>query len=446
MPRTVITHARLLALHPGAEFFDDASLILEDGIVTAILDEPAPADAHAEVIDAGGALVLPGLVNAHTHAYGALARGLPHPIFAPDFAALLRNLWWRLDAALDAEDMAAAAALTARDGLRLGVTTVFDHHASYGSIEGALDAVGAGFVAAGQRAVLCFEVSDRAGEAAARAALAENERFARQAPQRPFLVGAMLGLHASFTLSDATLEAASELARELALRVHIHLAEDPLDRVAGTAAGSGVVARLESFGLLRAGSIVAHALHVDEAERRRLGELGVIVAHNPRSNMNNGVGRFDLSAGVGAGVQVALGTDGYGAGMLAEARTAALVQRQSPRLGDGNAVRESLLVANAELASSYVPGAGRLTPGASADVVITGYVPPTPLAAENAWGHLLFADVEARVRHVLVGGELVVEDGRNRRLDEAELESRCRERAAQLWDRFAAAARAGEVA
>jgi putative selenium metabolism protein SsnA len=438
MSRTLVTHARLLTLHPGAEIVDDATLVLDADRITAILPEPEARDAHAEVVDAGGGLVLPGFVNAHAHHYSALARGLPHPVPPGDFASLLRHLWWRLDAALELEDVRLSAALAALDGLRAGVTTAFDHHASYGAIDGSLDAVAEGIEAAGQRGVLCYEVSDRAGRDAARAALRENERFATQAAQPPFVLGAMLGLHASFTLSDATLAAAADLARSTGLRAHVHVAEDPVDHT-GNGPGSGVVARLEAHGLLGPGAIVAHALHLDAAERRRLGALDVFVAHNPRSNMNNGVGRAHLHEWVDAGVEVGLGTDGYGAGMLSEARVATLLQRQAPRFGDGALVRECLLHANPDFAARWLPGIGRLAPGSPADVVVTRYVPPTPLDAANAWGHLLFGDVEAAVRHVFVGGQLVLRDGCSTRLDEAELLGGCRERAARLWERFAAA-------
>ncbi|MFQ5600016.1 MAG: amidohydrolase family protein [Candidatus Krumholzibacteriia bacterium] len=434
--RTLITNARLLTLHPGAEFVEPASLVLQDGIVGAVLEEPEPRDAHAEVLDAAGALVLPGFVNAHTHCYGALVRGLNEPIVAGDFAELLRSLWWRLDAELELEDVDLSATLAALDGLRLGVTSVFDHHASYSAIEGSLDAVARGLEAAGQRGVLCFEVSDRAGPGAARAALGENARYARQARRLPFHLGAMLGLHASFTLSDATLEEAAGIATGSGLRMHIHAAEDRVDRVPEASEGTGVVERLDRFGLLQPGSLVAHGVHLGERELRRLGERGVVVVHNPRSNMNNGVGTCDVGALVRAGIQVALGTDAYGAGMLAEARTATLVQRQHPRLGDGGVVSECLLQANPQLVSMLLPGAGRLRPGSPADVVVTRYLPPTPLDAGNAWGHLLFGDVESRVRSVFVAGHRVIDEGCSTRLDEREISGRCRERAARLWTRF----------
>jgi putative selenium metabolism protein SsnA len=443
MSRTLITHARLLTLHPGADPLDDVTLVLDGDRVAAILPDPAATDAHAEVVDAAGGLVLPGLVNAHTHCYSALARGLPVRVEAVDFAGLLRELWWRLDAALEPEDVEVSAALAAVDGLRLGVTTIFDHHASYGAIAGSLDAVVTGLEAAGQRGVLCFEVSDRAGREATQAALDENERFAASLPRPPYVLGAMLGLHASFTLSDATLEAAAGVAQRTALRVHVHLAEDRVDRVADGIDGSGVVERLQRFELLQPGAIAAHAVHVSPDEMRRLAALGVVVVHNPRSNLNNGVGRCDVAALVRAGVQVGLGTDAYGAGMLSEARVATLVQRGAPRLGDGGIVREALLQANVDLAARFLPGLGTLAPGAPADVVVTRYLPPTPLDGRNAWSHLLFGDVEAAVRHVFVAGEPVVQDGRSTRLDEAELAAHARQRAADLWGRFAAAARRG---
>lgn len=440
MPRTLITNARVLSLHPGAALLDSATLVLDNGVVADLVPEPAMQDAHAEYIDAGDALVVPGFVNAHTHAYSALVRGMPEPIAAADFGELLRNLWWKLDFNLSLDDVAASAMLMALDGLRCGVTTVVDHHASYGAVAGSLESVAAGFEALGQRALVCFEVSDRLGADAAAAALEENARHAPEARQLPFRLGSMLGLHASFTLSDDTLARASRVALEHGLRMHIHAAEDRIDRTgeAGTEGDSGVVERLKRFDLLQAGALVAHGVHLSQREMRMLAEHGVVIAHNPRSNMNNGVGRADLAAMWRAGVQVALGTDAYGAGVLQEARVATLAQRQAPRLGDGAVVAESLLHATPHLVAPWLPGAGRLTPGSPADVVVTRYVPPTPMDAENVWSHLLFADIESKVRSVFVAGERVLDEGRSTRIDEIELATRCRTLGAGLWERFRA--------
>jgi len=436
VPRTLIANARLLTLHPGAPFLAAASLVLDDGIVAAVLDDPEPRDVHAERIDAAGGLVFPGLINAHTHCYSSLARGMDAGAAAIDFAALLETLWWRLDACLEAEDVQLSAMLAARDSLRLGVTTLFDHHASYGCIAGSLEQVASGLEQVGVRSVVCFEISDRAGKEAARQALAENVRQAETGWSPPFRLGTMLGLHASFTLSDATLEEAAAVARTHGLAVHVHGAEDGVDRVSGARQGTGVVERLTRFGLLEPGAIVAHGVHLDAAEIRALAAQGVAIAHNARSNMNNGVGRADPGAMARAGAQVVLGTDAYGAGLLAEARAAILLQRQQPRLGSGDVIAECLLQGNPSLAAGRLPLLGRILPGAPADVVVTRYVPPTPCTEANAWAHLLHGEVEPAVRAVFVAGERVLDEARCTLVDEVELGERCRERAALLWERF----------
>jgi cytosine/adenosine deaminase-related metal-dependent hydrolase len=405
-------------------------------MVTEILAEPDARDSHADHIDAAGALVFPGLVNAHTHAYSSLVRGIDAMLPDGDFLELLQSLWWRLDACLEREDLQLSARLAGLEGLRLGVTTVFDHHASYGCIEGSLEEIAAGFEAVGSRCVGCYEVSDRAGVAAARAALEENRRHAAVGPRLPSRLGAMLGLHASFTLSDDTLQEAAALAAEQHLVSHVHVAEAAVDRVPGAQQGTGVVARLQRFGLLRPGSLVAHAVHLQPEELRALSKAGAVVVHNPRSNMNNGIGRADVAVMQRAGLQVTLGTDAYGAGIHAEARAATLLQRQAPRLGDGAGVCEALWQGNVALAGGVLPHLGRLLPGAPADVVVTHYVPPTPLTSANGWSHFLFGDLEARVRTVFVAGERVVDEGRSTCVDEGELMDHCRERAAALWERF----------
>lgn len=436
MPRTLITNARLLTLHPGAELLEGASLLIDDGVIADILNEPEPRDSHAERVDAAGGLVFPGLVNAHTHAYSSLARGLEAAVPEGDFAGLLRSLWWRLDACLEHDDLQPSAMLAALDGLRLGVTTVFDHHASYGCIEGSLEEIARGFEGVGSRGVTCFEVSDRAGRDAARAALAENRRHAVMERRLPSRLGALLGLHASFTLSDETLDEAATLAEDLNLPVHVHAAEDKVDRVEGARDGTGVVTRLQRFGLLRPGSLVAHGVHLEAGELQALAAQGAVLVHNPRSNMNNAVGRADVGSMQRAGLQVALGSDAYGAGMLTEARVATLLQRMAPRLGDGAGLREVLWQGNTALAASFLPLLGKLLPGAPADVVVSASVPPTPLAAQNLWTHCLFGDLESQVRTVFVAGERVLDEGRSTRVDEAELMQRCRERALLLWERF----------
>ncbi len=121
---------------------------------------------------------MPGNICSHTHFYGAFARGLYIPGPAPkDFPEILRRLWWTLDMALDDDGVLSSALVCLVDAIRNGTTTLFDHHASPMHIDGSLDIIAGAVEAAGLRAVLCYEVTDRNGPEGAAAGIAENVRF-----------------------------------------------------------------------------------------------------------------------------------------------------------------------------------------------------------------------------------------------------------------------------
>jgi cytosine/adenosine deaminase-related metal-dependent hydrolase len=146
-----------------AEVVPDADVLVEGERVVAVgpaLD--APPDAG--VIECGGCLVIPGNVNAHTHAYSALARGMPYHLAPPrDFVEILRRVWWRLDHALDEASIRASARVAGMEALLAGTTTLVDHHASPRSIDGSLDLLAEELGRLGVRAILAYEVSDRDG-------------------------------------------------------------------------------------------------------------------------------------------------------------------------------------------------------------------------------------------------------------------------------------------
>ncbi len=246
------TESRLVIRGGCVALFDDKFTVLSDGAVAieggriAAVGSAADVDSRyggGETVDASGKLVMPGLINAHTHLYSALARGLVADI-APsaNFTETLEHMWWRLDRALTLEDVRLSAAAGAVDLVRNGTTTIVDHHASQVNVDGSLDAVSEALRDAGLRFNLCFEVSERDGAAAREAGLHENERFARKVAGRtgPAVkaapapadsgdgrqAGASVGLHASFTLDDDTLERAAAMASDLGVGCHIHAAED----------------------------------------------------------------------------------------------------------------------------------------------------------------------------------------------------------------------------
>src|SRR3954452_22977395 len=146
----------------------------------------ALASAGDETVDCGGAVLMPGLVNGHTHLYSALGAGMPAPPRAPrNFHEILKFIWWRLDRAHTPESIEMSGLIGALAAVRCGTTTLIDHHASPNAIEGSLTAVESGIAAVGCRGVLCYEVTDRNRPDEAEQGLAENEHYIQQCQQRP---------------------------------------------------------------------------------------------------------------------------------------------------------------------------------------------------------------------------------------------------------------------
>lgn len=401
--------------------------------VAAGLDAPG----GTQRIDCGGCLIVPGNVCAHTHAYSALARGMPYHLPPPtSFLEILQRVWWRLDRALDLASIRASGLFAAREALLAGTTTLIDHHASPNAIDGSLDVLAEAFEEVGIRSVLCYEVTDRDGPERAGEGLEENRAFLRRVAEGRWpLARGMVGAHASFTLSDETLAACVALARESRTGIHVHLAEDRADQADAEARfGRRVTPRLADAGALMDASLVAHAVHLIPAEAELLRAAGVTVAHNARSNMNNAVGRAPLPW---LGPRLALGTDGIGADLFEESRIAYLRRREEgldapdgwplAPLAEGSALAGRLF---AEL------GLGRIEVGAPADLVVLDYAAPTPVSDASLASHWIFGLSAAMVRDVLVGGEVVVRDRRLARVDDTQLVLEAREQTARLWEQL----------
>jgi putative selenium metabolism protein SsnA len=387
--------------------------------------------------DCSGCLIVPGNVCAHTHLYSALARGMPLPagVDPPsNFVQILQRVWWRLDRALDEESIRASALVGALDALLSGTTTVVDHHASPNAVDGSLDVIAGALAEVGLRSVLCYEVSDRDGPERAAAGIAENERFLRGVPGRALARG-MVGAHASFTLSKETLAACVDLAGRASTGIHIHVAEDGADqRDCEARFGVPVVERLAEAGALSERSLLAHCVHLHPSELGALVASGTVVAHNPRSNMNNAVGRAPAEA---MGERVALGTDGIGGDLFAEAR-AAFWRAREDDLSVAPSWAVERLAAGAEVAGRAFeePALGTLVPGAPADLVVLDYAAPTPMDESTLAGHWLFGLGARHVRDVVVGGELVVADRRPTRVDPDAVAVGAARAARSLWARL----------
>ena len=332
----------------------------------------------------------PGLVCSHHHLYSALARGMPAPPQQPtNFLQILEQIWWRLDIALDEEMIRWSAMLGATEALLCGTTAIIDHHESPMAIEGSLSIIADACAQVGVRSNLAYGVTDRHGAGGARRGLAENDRFLREGGR------GMVGVHAAFTCSDDTLAAAAALAEQHGVGVHIHVAEGVDDIAAG--------ARLQH--LARRNWLLVHCVHLDRP-------LPGMIAHNPRSNMNNGVG---YAAPTAKGNTVLLGTDGIGADMLEEARLAYV------------RLREHDLLESPDTVWTWLENGYLFFPEARDDSVVWNYP-----HADSGW-HVAFTP-GVRVTDVqLASGEVVLRDGVPTRVDLAEVRAKAAEQATRLF-------------
>lgn len=438
----LITNATLIPWGQPEQILYNHAIYIDQGKIVALGPDVELRTRYPGValMDARGQLVLPGNICAHTHFYGAFSRGLAIPGDAPEnFPQILEKLWWPLDRSLTEEDIRYSALLCLADAVRHGTTTLFDHHASPNAIPGSLDILADAIDMAGLRAALCYEVTDRDGPERTRAGIAENVRFIKSS-RKEALIGASFGLHASLTLSDQTLEDCRASLPDGA-GFHIHVAESEVDEYDSLRrCGQRVVDRLHKFGILGSKTIAAHCVHVDARETELLAESGTWVTHQPRSNMNNGVGVAPVESLLRAGVRVCLGNDGFSNAMWNEWNAAYLLhksQQRDPRRMGGNTVVEMAIHNNAALASTFFPlEIGKLKPGAAADLIMVDYHAPTPLTPENLAWHILFGFRDGMVTTTIVAGKVLMLNNEMLTLDEKEIAARAKELAAQVWKRY----------
>ena len=442
----IVTNGTIVTGEDPSRVLEGGAVSIREGIIDEVVDARGAADlltrrAGVTVLDAGGGVVMPGLVNVHLHLYSAFARGIRVPGPPPrNFVEVLERLWWRLDRTLTADDVYFSALAGAIESAKSGTTTLIDHHASPHACDGSLSLVHDALDAVGLRGVLAYEVSDRDGRQ--REGIAENARFIARCREKSGAgrFAGLFGLHASFTLSDATLAEARAAAESLDAPFHVHVAEDAHDLAhARATSGKSVVRRLADAGILRPGTIAAHCIHLEDGDERVLAERGIVVAHCPQSNTNNAVGTADVMQLLNAGVTVGLGTDGFTMSIPHEAEVGVIVHRlarRDPAAAFGEIVGAATRT-NPHIASRYLGvKLGEIAPGSAGDLAIFRYEPPTPLTADSFGGHLLFGIARAPVAATVVAGRVVQRDGRIEGIDEERILAECRARCADFWRRF----------
>jgi putative selenium metabolism protein SsnA len=444
LPTLLAGNGRVITHDDRAPYLEDGCVAVRDGLIAAVglTADLRRAYPGARFLDAQGRIILPGLINTHTHLYSALARGMALKDSVPgSFLQILERLWWKLDKALSLEDVYWSAMVGMADCIRNGVTTIFDHHASSNAVAGSLFRIAGAARLAGVRSCLCYEVSDRDGAQIAAQGIEENRAFLEHCKQSPdSRLRGLFGLHASFTLSRKTLARCREAAAEFDAGFHVHTAEAAYDvdqclrqhRLR-------VVERWRDAGILGGKTLAAHCVHVDDREIDLLRESRTSVVHNPQSNMGNAVGCAPVLEMLRRGVRVGLGTDGYTAGMFASMQAAHLLHKHQS--GDPSAAwaepPRMLFRENAAIATECFGGTvGKLVPGAYADIIVVDYDPPTPMNAANLSSHVLFGLSGRSPVIVIIAGCVVMEDGKLLTIDEEEVMAKARAAAGEVWKRF----------
>ncbi len=440
----LVGNGRLITHDDGQPFLENGCVAICDGLIAAVGSTAELQAAHPGVqfINARGRVIMPGLINTHTHLYSAFARGMALKDDAPgNFAQILERLWWRLDKTLTLDDVYWSAMVGMIASIRNGVTTIFDHHASPRAVPGSLFRIARAARQTGIRSCLCYEVSDRDGAETAHQGIEENRKFLQYCKDlSDGRLRGLFGMHASFTLSDKTLDQCGRVAAELGAGFHVHTAEAASDAESCQREhGTSIVHRWNHFGILKAKTLLAHCVHVDDHDIEELHATRTNVIHNPQSNMGNAVGCAPVLEMMRRGLKVGLGTDGYTPDMFESMKAANLLLKH--HAGDPRAAwaepPQMLFQENARIASEcFGRPVGKLVPGAHADMILVNYDPPTPMSAENLNGHIHFGFTGGAVETVLIGGQIVMESKQLLDIDEQEVMAKSRTAAAEMWKRF----------
>lgn len=417
---------------------EGVDIVIEKGLIKEVGINLQSKYPSARVKDLKGKLVMPGIVCSHNHFYSGLARGIMADIKpSPDFISILKNLWWRLDRALDEEVVYYSGLICSLEAIKSGCTSVIDHHASPNFIAGSLSTLRKGFLKAGLRGMTCFETTDRnRGIDEMAEGVAENVRFAqlidaaKAKGDEPYLVEAHIGAHAPFTVSNEGLSLLSDAVKLTGRGLHIHVAEDRYDVThSHHHYTQDVIERLDDYGLINSKSLLAHGLFLSEKDIALVNKKDAFLVHNARSNMNNNIGYNDQLARF---KNVALGTDGIGADMFEELKFAFFKHRDSGGPLWPDSFLKQLHNGNEILSRNFSAKFGQLVAGNKADLTILDYISPTPLMAENLAGHFAFGLNASNVSSVIVEGQFVYED-RAFPFDVSDIYAQARKVADRLW-------------
>ena len=413
----VLYNGRLITRDPLQPYFEKGAVAFEGTKIVEVGEEAALLAKYpdAKRIDAKGGVIMPAFINAHTHIYSALARGLSIVGNNPtNFYEVLDGTWWAIDRKLTLKGTKASADALYIDCIKQGVTTIFDHHASYCEVPGSLFEIAKSAKEFGIRSCLCYEVSDRDGEEKCLQAIKENADFITYCEeQNDPMLKAMFGGHALFTISDKTFDRMVE-ANNGRTGYHIHVSEgmnDVYDSLLNY--GRRPVQRLQDHGILGPKTILGHCIHVNTAEIEIIKETDTMVVNNPESNMGNAVGICPVLPLYKHGILLGMGTDAYTNDMLESLKVALCSQRSNACMPNVAwcEVTDMLFKNNAKIGARYFPDElGVLKAGAAADIIVMDYKPFTPFSDANIDGHMIFGMTGRQCQTTICNGRLLMKD------------------------------------
>ena len=436
----LITNGFVATRDKNGTFYKNGAVVVED----TKIKEVGKGDAlkvkypYAEIIDARGGVIMPAFINAHTHIYSALARGLSVKGYNPhNFYEVLDGMWWNIDRKLTLKGTRASAMETYIECIKNGVTTVFDHHASYCEIPGSLFEIADAAKETGIRSCLCYEVSDRDGKEKCDEAIKENMDFIRFcAKENDSMLKALFGMHAAFTLSEDTLNKCAEENAGMA-GYHIHVSEGMND-VDDTREKYNMrpVERLLKAGILGEKTILGHCIHVTPEEMDIIKQTDSVVVNNPESNMGNAVGCSPVLDMYKKGILLGLGTDAYTHDMLESLKAALAIQRHNAKMPNVGwvEVTDMLFKNNALIGKCHFGTTlGVLEEGAQADIIVMDYKPYTPFDGDNIDGHMLFGMNGRQCVTTMANGRLLMKDRELIGIDEEAVHAQTLVEAEKLW-------------
>jgi 5-methylthioadenosine/S-adenosylhomocysteine deaminase len=445
LPDLLIKNGVLVTMDGQRRILKDHAIAIRQGRIVEIENASVLQKKHstAEVIDASGGIVMPGIVCSHSHLYGMLLRGASLRITPPsDFTQILQRVWWPVDEAMNLEDAYASALVASTEFAKSGVTTFADTYSGPNSISGVLDDIARAVNEIGLKGFIAFEATERHSKEEGSKGVQENVRFAEKMKANPeSKVKPLFSIHASFTVSDDLIRLVKMLASKYQAPITIHTSEGMGDLQHNLENyGKRTVERLHDIGLLGPTVVLAHCVNLDENEIDLIAKTKTGVAHNPMSNMLNAVGVAPVLEMLERGINVGLGNDGYIFDMFENMRSAYLLHRvhyKNPNAIDAYTILEMATINGARL-YGMEPEIGSIERGKRADIIIIKpNLLPTPLNVNSVVGHLINTVDGDDVDTVLVNGEPIVRNKKLLTFDEAKVQSTSQAAASHLWDRLA---------